>query len=123
MRPGRKPAGSKLVDGLRGSDFAKKRLQQILQTLAGEATVEEACAELKISRARFYDLRQELLEDMVERLEPRPAGRPRQALEVPDEVSHLEEKVERLKLELEASKVRAELNTFLPLYRPKKNDR
>ena len=77
MRPGRKPAGPKLVEGLSGSDFAKKRLEQVLRTLSGELTIEEACAELNIGRTRFYDLRQELLEDMVERLEPRPAGRPR----------------------------------------------
>ena len=30
MKSGRKPAGAKLVEGLSGSDFAKKRLQQIL---------------------------------------------------------------------------------------------
>ncbi len=66
MRSGRKPAGPKLVEGLSGSDFAKKRLEQILRTVSGEATIEEACTELGISRTRFYDLRQALLEDMVE---------------------------------------------------------
>lgn len=122
MRPGRKPAGPKLVDDLPGSEFAKKRLQQILRTISGEATIEEACEELQISRSRFYDLRQSLLEDMVDRLEPRSAGRPRQQPEQPPEETALAREIARLEVELEASKVRAELNTFLPLYRPKKND-
>ncbi len=123
MRPGRKPARLKLVEGLSGSDFAKKRLQQILRTLSGEVTIEEACAKLQINRTRFYDLRQSVLEGMVENLEPRPAGRPPQKPEVPEEVTNLERRIAQLKLELEATKIRAELNTFLPLYRRKKNDR
>ena len=123
MRPGRKPAGSKLVEGLSGSDFAKNRLQQVLRTLSGEVTTEEACAELQISRTRFYDLRQSLLEGMVEHLEPRPAGRPSQNPEVPEEVTILERRIAQLELELEASKIRTELNTFLPLYDRKKTGR
>ena len=123
MRPGRKPAGSKLVEGLSGSDFAKNRLQQVLRTFSGEVTIEEACAELQISRTRFYDLRQSLLEGMVEHLEPRPAGRPSQKPEVPEEVTVLERRIAQLELELEASKIRTELNTFLPLYDRKKNGR
>ncbi len=126
MKPGRKPAGPKLVEGLPGSDYAKKRLQQILRSISGEVTIEDACAELEISRTRFYDLRQSLLEDMVENLEPRPAGRPPQKPEVPEEVTLLERRILQLELELKATHVRAELNTFLPLYgrnRTKKNDR
>ncbi len=123
MRPGRKPAGSKLVEGLSGSDFAKNRLQQVLRTLSGEVTIEEACAKLQISRTRFYDLRQSLLDGMVEHLEPRPAGRPFQKPDVPEDVAVLERRIAQLELELEASKIRTELNTFLPLYDRKKNGR
>jgi hypothetical protein len=111
------------VEGLSGSDFAKNRLQQVLRTLSGEVTIEEACAELQISRTRFYDLRQSLLEGMVEHLEPRPAGRPSQKPEVPEEVTNLERRIAQLELELEASKIRTELNTFLPLYDRKKSGR
>ena len=89
-------------------------------------TIEEACAELGISRTRFYDLRQSLLEGMVEHLEPRPAGRPSQKPKVPEEVTLLKRRVAQLEVELEATEIRAELNMFLPLYekkRTKKNDR
>lgn len=120
MRPGRKPAGPKLIDGLPGSPYAKKRLEQVLRTLSGEVTIEEACAELNIGRTRFYDLRQSLLENMVENLEPRPAGRPPQKPAKAKEVTQLEHQIDRLTLELEATRIRAELNTFLPVYRPKK---
>jgi hypothetical protein len=123
MRSGRKPAGSKLVDGLNGSHYAKERLRQIIRTLSGEATIEEACQELQISRTRFYDLRQSVLGDMLERLEPRPAGRPPQEPETSDEVGQLEHTVERLEWELEATQVRMELNTLFPLTNRKKNDR
>ena len=126
MKPGRKPAGPKLVEGLSGSDFAKKRLQQILRTISGEVTIEDASATLGISRTRFYDLRLSLLEEMVENLEPRPAGRPPQKPEIPEEVTFLQRRIAQLELELKATQVRAELNTFLPLYgreRTKKNDR
>ncbi len=126
MRPGRKPAGPKLVEGLPGSDFAKRRLEQILRTVSGEVTIEEACTELGISRTRFYDLRQSLLEGMVEHLEPRPAGRRPEQPEVPEDVTFLKRKVAQLELELKATEVRAELNMFLPLYerkRSKKKDR
>lgn len=118
MRSGRKPAGPKLVEGIEGSEYAKKRLEEVLRTLSGEKTIEEACAELNIGRTRFYDLRQKLLEEMVERLEPRPAGRPPVAPEKSDKEVELERENERLKVELAAAKARAELNTFLPYLRP-----
>ena len=123
MRPGRKPAGPRLVEGLPGSTYAKNRLEQVLRTLSGEITIEEACTALNICRTRFYDLRQTLLREMVEHLEPRPAGRPPQRNEKEEEVTQLERRLEQLKLELEATKIRAELNTFLPIYRSQKGDR
>ncbi len=123
MRSGRKPAGSKLVDGLNGSHYAKERLRQIIRTLSGEATIEDASRELQISRTRFYDLRQSMLADMVERLEPRPAGRPPQKAETKEEVAHLEQTIAELEWELEATQVRMELNTLFPLMSRKKNNR
>ena len=123
MRRGRKAAGPKLVEGLSGSDYAKKRLEVILQTISGEITIEEACDELQIGRTRFYDIRQTLLVDMVERLEPRPAGRPSEKQDKAKEVEVLEKKVSQLEKELKASEVRAELSTFLPRQRPKKKKR
>ncbi len=123
MRSGRKPAGSKLVDGLRGSRYAKDRLRQIIRTLSGEATIEEACQELQISRTRFYDLRESALKGLLNQLEPRPAGRPPQKSETTEEVAHLEQTIAELEWELEATQVRMELNTLFPLMSRKKNDR
>lgn len=111
------------MDGLKGSEHAKKRLQEVLRTLSGEVTIDEACTELGISRTRFYDLRQTLLEEMVEQLEPRPRGRPPDQQAKSEEVAALERRIAQLEVELEASQIRAELSTFLPLVRRKKNDR
>ena len=123
MRRGRKPAGAKLVDGLEGSDVAKERLRAILRTLSGEATIEEACSELNLSRSRFCDLRQSVLAEMVGELEPRPAGRPRQEPEVSEEVQALEEKIAQLEVRLKVMTARAELNAILPLQESKKRKR
>jgi hypothetical protein len=40
-RLGRKPQGTELVDSLAGSQHAKTRLKAFLETLSGEASVEE----------------------------------------------------------------------------------
>ena len=123
MRPGRKPAGPKLVRNVEGSEYAKKRLEEVLRTLSGEKTIEDACEELNLSRARFYDLRQQLLEEMVAHLEPRPAGRPPQKPRKSEREETLERENERLKLELRATKARAELDAFLPHFRELKKKR
>ena len=120
MNSGRKPAGPKLVEGLKGSRYAKERLQVILQTLSGESTIEDACASLHISRSRFFDLRQNLLAEMVDRLEPRPAGRPSLVDPSSHRLIELERENAALQVELEATRIRAELNRFLPLYERRK---
>lgn len=122
MKPGRKPAGPKLVETLEGSQYAKERLRVILQTLSGESTIEEACSELEISRSRFFDLRQTLLTEMVDRLEPRPAGRPSQKSPDSERVAKLESEKAALQVELEATRIRAELNRFMPILEPRKKN-
>lgn len=111
------------MEGLKGSEHAKKRLHEVLRTISGECTIEEACRELGIGRTRFFDLRQSLLEEMVERLEPRPRGRPSERDEKSERVEALERRIGQLEVELEASQIRADLNAFLPLFGRKKNDR
>jgi hypothetical protein len=76
-RRGRKPSGPEYVQHLEGSAEAKRRLQVILETMTGKKRVLEACQELAISESRFLQLRQELLQAALERLERRLAGRPR----------------------------------------------
>src|SRR5262249_8427643 len=78
---GRMPAGPELIEHLEGSDKAKERLRIILETMMGKWRVQQACLRLNICEQRFRQLRDELLQAALERLEGRPAGRPRRAAE------------------------------------------
>src|SRR5206468_3590 len=73
---GRRPMGIEQVDLLSGSEAAKQRLAVFLANVAGELSVEEACAALELHKSRFFELRKQWLEDSLEALEPEPAGRP-----------------------------------------------
>jgi transposase-like protein len=76
VRMGRKPAGPQMVERLEGSPAAKQRLEVILETIAGQLTVPEACQQLGISESRFHELRNGTLQATLEALEPQPLGRP-----------------------------------------------
>jgi transposase len=73
---GRKPLGPELVQHLAGSEHAKERLAMILATLAGRCSIAEACEQLGIGEAMFHRLRSAVLQAGLDRLEPRPLGRP-----------------------------------------------
>ena len=75
-RRGRKPTGTNLVEHLEGSERAKTRLKAILETLSGERTIPEVCEELGIHESMFHRVRSEVLQTALDRLEPRPLGRP-----------------------------------------------
>ena len=115
MSRGRPPAGPKLVENLEGSESAKQRLRVVLQTVAGELSVPEACARLNISEARFHEMRAEVLQTALLHLEPKPAGRPPQQ---PDpqaaEMTALKEQIQELKIELRATQIREELAILMP---------
>jgi hypothetical protein len=118
-RRGRKPTGALLVDRLEGSERAKARLRIILQTLAGQLTIPEACAELDIQESMFHKLRAEVLRAALGRLEPRPLGRPPSPTTASDSAADLEAENQRLRIELRAALVREELAEKLPrLSRP-----
>jgi hypothetical protein len=110
------------VDGVEGSREAKRRLRVILETVAGERTVDEACAKLGMGPAAFYKLRERVLQDAVASLEPRKVGRPRK------EKSREQEKLEKLQAELfevkkdlQAARIREEIAVVMPhLLRDKK---
>jgi hypothetical protein len=110
---GRKPAGVEYVQNLEGSAEAKQRLQVVLETMTGQRRVQEACQVLGIGETRFQQLRHELLQAALERLERKPAGRPR-PLPVPAEVGILQEQLAEIAKELEASRVREEVALILP---------
>ena len=121
MRPGRKPAGTKLVEHVDGSEFAKKRLEVILKSINGELTIEEATNKLGVERSRFHELRSQALQAMATQLEPRPAGRPRVSKEEgSSQVRALREENQSLKWALEAARVREEVSMILGINQKKR---
>jgi transposase-like protein len=119
-RRGRKPLGAQLVDRLEGSEHAKLRLKVILETLAGRQTIPEACDALGIQESMLHRVRCEVLQTALDRLEPRPLGRPPQVPSAEAQrVAELEEENVRLRAELRAAEIRRELAEKLPgLSRP-----
>jgi hypothetical protein len=113
MPAGRPPLGAELVDRMDGSSDAKKRVTIMLQTIAGNMTIPQACLELGICESRFHDLRHELLQWMVQGAEAKPRGRP--PAEPHDaRVAQLQQEVQSLKLDLRAAQIREELATMIP---------
>jgi len=110
---GRYAAGPEYVDRLEGSAEAKQRAKVILQTLHGGLRVQDACRLLGICEQRFHQLREEMLQAAVARLEARPAGRPRRAAE-PADVQALKEELRGKELELRAANLREEIALAMP---------
>jgi hypothetical protein len=103
------------VERLAGSDRAKERLQVVLETLAGTCRVQEACRRLGVSEPRFHQLRTQVLEAALERLEPRPAGRPAQSASADAErLAALADRVAAQDMELRAAEARVEIALALP---------
>lgn len=114
-RPGRKPTGANLVEHLEGSERAKLRLKAILETVSGQRTIPDVCAELGIQESMFHKMRGEVLQTALGRLEPRPLGRPpRQPPPQEQRLSELERENLDLRVELKAAEVRRELAENLP---------
>ena len=112
---GRLPSGPEYVEQVAGSATAKERAKGVLETMAGACRVQEACTRLQISEPRFHQLRQEFVEAGVERMEPRPAGRPpRTTSPDQEEICRLQQRVAELELQLKLSQARAEIALVLP---------
>lgn len=116
MSRGRPPQGPKLAEQLVGSEAAKQRLAVILETLAGQRTVDEACGVLGVSETRFHELRNEWLQGAVGLLEPRPQGRPLAPPPTPaeEELAQLRRQLVEQKIQLEAANIREELALVMP---------
>lgn len=101
---------------LAGSEHAKQRLTLFLQTLSGQCSVPEACAQLGIGPSRFFAQRSAWLQQSLAILEPRSPGRPPKADSVPDEadVRQLQERLQHLEARSAAVEVQAELASLLP---------
>ena len=115
-RKGRKPLGAAHVERLDGSPLAKRRLVLILQTMCGELTVSEACRALSICESRFHALRNQWLQEALELLEPRRAGRPPKTPEAPDaeQMSALVAENQHLRQQVEVAQVREQLARVMP---------
>jgi transposase-like protein len=114
-RRGRKPIGANLVEHLEGSERAKTRFKAILETLSGQRTIPDVCQELGIQESMFHRVRGEVLQTALDRLEPRPLGRPPLPSNPQDaRVAELEEENLKLRVELKAAEVRRELAENLP---------
>jgi hypothetical protein len=112
---GRKAPGPEFAQRLHGVALAKRRLEVILQTVAGDLGINEAAAVLGVTPQRLHMLRQEALQAGVNQLTPRPTGRPRKtATPAQQRIAALEQEVERLRRELAASQLRTEIAVLLP---------
>ncbi len=109
MTRGRPPMRLGHVDGLETDAETKERLKAILATLGGDLSVIEACEQLGLSETRFHELRQESLEGMLERLTPRPPGRPPKPPAEDSELTRLKERYAWLEEELEIARLRTEI--------------
>ena len=115
MSAGRPVKGPEMVDDLEGSDEAKRRMRVILETLAGQRTIMEACLELGIGKSAFHELRKRVLQAALTDVEPRPAGRPRvEAAPEAAEVERLKSENDRLRTSLEVAHVREEILLAMP---------
>jgi hypothetical protein len=115
MGAGRPSEGFGHVERLEGSTELKHRLRVILETLAGQRSVAEACELLDVSEARFHELRRDVLASALDGLAPGAPGRPRHEDPVtPPQVEELQREVEQLKIELQAARVRTEIALTMP---------
>jgi len=112
----RPPKGPRLVDSLDGDEETKERLKTVLETIAGETPIADACARLGIGEARFHVLRKEALQGALAGIAPKPLGRPPKAAPSAEaqRVGELEAQVDQLGTELQASQIREELAVAFP---------
>jgi len=104
-----------MVESLEGSQRAKKRLEVVLDTIAGKLSVAEACLALGVGKTAFYQMRYKVMQAALEDLEPKPSGRPpRQVPEEQAEVERLRRENRELLDRLEIAHVREELMLAMP---------
>jgi transposase-like protein len=104
-----------MAERLDGSEGATKRLRVVLETIAGERSVSDACRELGIGEVAFWRLRDKALRGALKELEPKRPGRPRsKGRPKPPRVAELEEEVEDLKVDLRAAQIREEIALLMP---------
>lgn len=123
MPRGRPPLGPDIVQHCDADPNTKRRLQVILQTLAGELSVADACQQLDISQTRFFELRAAMLQGALDSLSPKTAGRPAQAVDPAQQrIGQLEQQIQDLRVHLAAAQLREEIALAMPgIYRRPKH--
>ena len=109
QRRGRKPLATAHVNRLDGSELAKLRLETILDTMRGTVTIPTACQRLGVCESRFHALRQRWLQESLELLEPRPAGRPVKEPDVSDREMELAADKASLEKQLQLTQAKQEV--------------
>ena len=102
MRTGRPNKGVHHVDDLAGDEVTKNRLRVILETIAEQKSVKEACEELGIERVHFHELRKKALQAGIAALTPKRPGRKRK-VKTKEELRIAELEAEKARLEREVS--------------------
>jgi len=116
---GRPPEGPRLADKLDAPDDDRRRLRVILETIAEKRTVGNACEELGIKPARFYELRAQALQGAVEAIAPGSAGRPREdadprIAELEAQLRDRDATIRDQDIEIRASQVREQIALTMP---------
>jgi hypothetical protein len=90
---------------------AQERLRVLLANIAGQISVDDACAALGIEESWYFELKHRSLERWLEAVEPERAGRPPAVPPSPEQerIAELEGRNRQLELELEAARLRAEM--------------
>lgn len=115
MPGGRPGQGPELVEGLAGTPEAKRRLKLVLETLAGERSVAEACRELGLGEANFHKLRRQALAAALARLAGLLPGRKRVEPSAQEqEIAALRAQLQRKDLALEIARYRENLALTMP---------
>lgn len=106
------------VDEIQGSKESKRRAKLILKTITGEMSVREACEQLGVGPTQFANLRTQALEGLVDRLEPKPAGRRQRAqvaspreVDLTQQVADLERENRLLRAQVEVAGLRRRQET------------
>jgi hypothetical protein len=115
MTRGRPPLGPNLVEHFDADPNTKDRLQVLLQTLSGELSVPDACQKLAISQARFFELRNTMLQAALDSLQPKSAGRPPHHIDPASQrIQQLEQQNQDLRVHLAAAQLREEIALAMP---------
>ena len=115
----RPPQGPRAARKLSGDAALKRRLELILETLAGERSVASAAEAMGVGEAQFHRLRDRALAGALDAIAPRPPGRPRKVEDPRDtRLAELEARTRALEVELHAAEVKAELEAGLQLLAP-----